>query len=66
MAGLLASHDIGRPDRQPTQAQVLAAARAGAEIAGLLAPGRDYGMDLDHLARVRLMLEAALDGEDVR
>lgn len=28
VAGLLASHGIGKPDRQPTQAQVLAAARA--------------------------------------
>jgi len=64
VAGLLASHGIGKPDRQPTQAQVLAAAQAGVEAAGLLAPGRDYGMDPDHLARVRLMLEAAMNGED--
>lgn len=64
VAGLLASHGIGKPDRQPTQAQVLAAAQAGIEAAGLLAPGRDYGMDPDHLARVRLMLEAAMNGED--
>lgn len=63
VAGLLASHGIGKPDRQPTQAQVLAAARAGVEAAGLLAPGRDYGMDPSYLARVRLMLEAALDGD---
>ena len=44
VAGLLASHGIGKPDRQPTQAQVLAAAQAGVEAAGPLAPGRDYGM----------------------
>lgn len=66
VAGLLASHGIGKPDRQPTQAQVLAAARAGVEAAGPLAPGRDYGMDPGYLARVRLMLEAALDGEGAR
>lgn len=64
VAGLLASHGIGKPDRQPTQAQVLAAAQAGIEAAGPLAPGRDYGMDPDHLARVRLMLEAALNGTE--
>lgn len=52
------------PDRQPTQAQVLAAAQAGVEAAGPLAPGRDYGMDPGHLARVRLMLEAALNGTE--
>lgn len=63
VAGLLASHGIGKPDRQPTQAQVLAAAQASVEVAGLLAPGRDYGMDPSYLARVRLMLEAALDGD---
>lgn len=63
VAGLLASHGIGKPDRQPTQAQVLAAAQASVEAAGLLAPGRDYGMDPSYLARVRLMLEAALDGD---
>lgn len=66
VAGLLASHGIGKPDRQPTQAQVLAAAQASVEAAGLLAPGRDYGMDPSYLARVRLMLEAALDGEGAR
>lgn len=43
VAGLLASHGIGKPDRQPTQAQVLAAAQAGIEAAGPLALGRDYG-----------------------
>lgn len=64
VAGLLASHGIGKPDRQPTQ--VLAAAQAGIEAAGPLALGRDYGMDPGYLARVRLMLEAALDGEGVR
>ena len=64
VAGLLASHGIGKPDRQPTQAQVLAAAQAGIEAAGPLAPGQDYGMDPGYLARVRLMLEAALNGED--
>lgn len=64
MAGLLASHGIGKPDRQPTQAQVLAAAQAGVEAAGLLAPGRDYGMDPGYLARVRLMLEASLNGKE--
>lgn len=37
VAGLLASHGIGKPDRQPTQAQVLAAAQADIEAAGLLA-----------------------------
>lgn len=64
MAGLLASHGIGKPDRQPTQAQVLAAAQAGVEAAGPLAPGRDCGMDPDHLARVRLMLEAAMNEKE--
>ena len=64
VAGLLASHGIGRPDRQPTQAQVLAAAQAGVEAAGLLAPERDYGINPDHLARVRLMLEASLNGKE--
>lgn len=64
VAGLLASHGIGKPDRQPTQAQVLAAAQAGVEAAGPLAPGRDYGMNPGHLARVRLMLEAALNGTE--
>lgn len=64
VAGLLASHGIGKPDRQPTQAQVLAAAQAGVEASGPLAPERDYGMNPDHLARVRLMLEAAMNGED--
>ena len=63
VAGLLASHGIGKPDCQPTQAQVLAAAQAGIEAAGPLALGRDYGMDPGYLARVRLMLEAALDGD---
>ena len=66
VAGLLASHGIGKPDRQPTQAQVLAAAQAGIEAAGPLAPGRDCGMDPGYLARVRLMLEAALNGEGAR
>lgn len=61
VASLLASHGIGKPDRQPTQAQVLAAARAGVEAAGLLAPGWDWKTDPDYLARVRLMLEAALN-----
>ena len=63
MAGLLASHGIGKPDRQPTPTQVLAAAQAGVEAAGPLAPRRDYGMDPGYLACVRLMLEAALDGD---
>lgn len=63
VAGLLASHGIGKPDRQPTPTQVLAAAQAGVEAAGPLAPRRDYGMDPGYLACVRLMLEAALDGD---
>lgn len=56
VAALLASHGIEKPDRQPTQAQVLAAVRAGIETAG-----RDWKTDPDYLARVRLMLEAALN-----
>lgn len=46
--------------------EVLRYLQGNDQVAGLLAPGRDYGMNPGYLARVRLMLEAALDGEGAR
>lgn len=61
VAGLLASHGIELPERQPTREQVEAASRTGVNLAQTVSPNRGRQVGVDYLSYTRLMLEAALN-----